>query len=67
LYGNPPEGRPSDLGYFFGYRIAQAYYERAMEEAGSDPAASRDAVREIMTMVDFPDFLERSGYDPRAR
>jgi hypothetical protein len=66
LYGNPPEGRPSDLGYFFGYRIAQAYYERAMEEA-SDPAASRDAVRKIMTMVDFPDFLERSGYDPRAR
>jgi uncharacterized protein YjaZ len=67
LYGSPPEGRPADLGYFFGYRIAQSYYERAVEGAGADLEASREAVREILTVVGFPDFLERSGYDPRAR
>lgn len=25
LYGGQPEGRPADLGYFIGYRIAEAY------------------------------------------
>ncbi len=28
MYGRPTDGRPSDLGYCIGYRIAQAYYER---------------------------------------
>ena len=31
LYGGTPRGdRPADLGYFVGFRIAQAYYERAL-------------------------------------
>lgn len=56
LYGGQPEGRPADLGYFFGYRIAQSYYA----SAGSD----QEALREILTVTDYEKFLERSGYDP---
>jgi hypothetical protein len=56
LYGNPTDGRPADLGYFFGYRIAQAYYARA--------GADDQALREILTVTDYADFLQRSGYDP---
>ena len=56
LYGGAPEGRPEDLGYFFGYRIAEAYYTRA----GSD----RRALHDLLNITDYADFLERSGYDP---
>lgn len=59
LYGSPPEGRPADLGYFFGYRIARAYHVRA----GADDQALHD----ILNITDHVDFLERSGYDPRTR
>ncbi len=56
LYGGAPEGRPADLGYFFGYRIAQAYY-----------AVSNDktrALQDILTGTDFPGLLAASGYAP---
>jgi uncharacterized protein YjaZ len=56
LYGGQPEGRPADLGYFFGYRIARAYYERAEDKTR--------ALREILTATDFPRLLEVSGYAP---
>jgi uncharacterized protein YjaZ len=58
LYGNPPEGRPADLGYFIGYRIAQAYYA----SAGADD----QALWEILNVTDHVGFLERSGYDPHG-
>lgn len=48
------EGRPPDLGYYVGYEITRAYYERAADKAR--------AVREILTIRDFGDFLARSGY-----
>lgn len=57
LYGGQPEGRPADLGYFIGYRIAGSYYDRAGDK--------RAAVRDIIEVTDFEDFLARSGYDPR--
>ncbi len=57
LYGGQPEGRPADLGYFFGYRIAQAYYALADDKAV--------ALREILTTTDFPGLLTASGYAPR--
>lgn len=50
---SPGEGRPADLGYWMGYRIARAYYDRA-----SDKQA---AVREMLTIRDFEAFLEESG------
>lgn len=37
-----------------GYRIAQAYFERATDK--------RLAIRDILLMDDPQDFLERSGY-----
>jgi hypothetical protein len=57
LYGGQPEGRPADLGYFIGYRIAQAYYEQT-----ADPEA---AVAEILRATDIDTLLVESGYDPR--
>jgi len=57
LYGGQPEGRPPDLGYFIGYRIAQAYYEKSPDK----PAA----VAEILRATDINAFLAASGYDPR--
>jgi hypothetical protein len=59
LYGNAPEGRPADLAYFFGYRIAEAYHANA--------GAGDQAVREILNITDYAEFLERSGYDPTGR
>lgn len=53
----PTEGRPSDLGYWIGARIAQAYFERS-----PDP---RRAVRDMLTIADFEEFLRASGYADR--
>lgn len=47
-------GRPSDLGYYVGYRITKAYYDKATDK--------RTAVGEILTIRDFDDFLRKSGY-----
>lgn len=49
----PGQGRPADLGYWVGYRIARAYYERSPDKAA--------AVREMLTIEDFEAFLARSG------
>lgn len=56
LYGGQPEGRPADIGYFIGYRIAQAYYGRSEDKTA--------ALRDILLVEDFPAFLEASGYNP---
>ena len=56
LYGGQPSGRPADLGYFFGYRIAETYYTAAEDK--------RKAVSDIVNVRDYTDFLRRSGYDP---
>ncbi len=47
-------GRPPDVGYFIGYRITQAYYDRAPDKSA--------AIREILTIHDFDRFLRESGY-----
>ncbi|MCI0625545.1 MAG: alpha/beta fold hydrolase [Acidobacteria bacterium] len=57
LYGKPPGERPSDLGYFIGYQIAKAYYDRVGDK--------RAAVRNIIRMRDYEAFLAASGYNPR--
>ena len=58
MYGTPRDGRPNDLGYFIGYRIAQAYYNRMTDKA--------QAIRDIITGNggDVKTLLARSGYDP---
>jgi hypothetical protein len=56
MYVAPIDGRPRDLGYFFGYRIAQAYYDRATDK--------RAALRDILRADDVNALLARSGYSP---
>ena len=56
LYGDPPGERPADLGYFIGYRIAQAYYEKAGDKQA--------AVREIIRGAELDSLVVRSGYKP---
>lgn len=53
------EGEPSDLGYAMGYRIVQAFYERAPDKEG--------ALQDILGVTDYRGFLERSGYAERFR
>ena len=55
LYGGSiSEDQPADLGYFVGYRIAQAYYERREDK--------KKALEEIIEVTDYQAFLEQSGY-----
>jgi len=48
--------QPGDLGYWVGYRIAKAYYQRAADK--------RQALREILRMSDPKAFLAESGWHP---
>jgi hypothetical protein len=59
MYGRPADGRPSDLGHFIGYRIAQAYYDKATDKAkairdiiGGD-AAGRGTIRRLLAQSDY--------------
>jgi hypothetical protein len=47
---------PGDLGYWVGYRIVRAYYERATDK--------RQAVRNILLSTDAHAFLAASGWRP---
>ncbi len=60
LYGDT-EGRPHDLGYWMGYKITKAYYERAADK--------QQAIRDILDIRNFDDFLAKSGYpeQPKGR
>jgi hypothetical protein len=49
--------RPADLGYYVGYRVTKAYYERQSDK--------RQALRDIFTIRDFSEFLAASGYAAR--
>jgi hypothetical protein len=55
VYNTTPDA-PGDLGYWAGYRIAKAYYSKAVNK--------RQALREILEMADAKDFLARSGWYP---
>lgn len=52
--GNRANGRPADLGYFIGYRIAEAYYNQAADQ--------QKAISDILHLKDSVAFLEQSGY-----
>jgi len=58
MYGRPRDGKPNDLGYFIGYRIAQAYYNKAPDK----PQGLREI---ILTCGDgVKEILAKSGYNP---
>jgi hypothetical protein len=48
---------PADLGYYVGYQICRSFYETMKDK--------RAAVREILDIQNYPEFLRRSGYDQR--
>jgi hypothetical protein len=56
LYAGPVGDRPADLGYFIGYRIAEADYRRARDKQA--------AIRDILAVTDVRRFLDRSRYSP---
>lgn len=52
---NPPEGWPSELGYWVGMRIAQGYVENATDR--------HTAIRELLVFDDPAEVLAKSGID----
>jgi len=54
--GNATADRPGDLGYFIGYRIAEAYFAKT--------ANKTQAVKDIIEVNDAAAFLGASGYNP---
>lgn len=48
---------PPDLGYWIGYRIAKSYYEQAENK--------EQAIRRILGLTDFTEFLQESRYTAR--
>jgi hypothetical protein len=46
--------KPCDLGYYVGYKICQAYYNKATDK--------KQAVADMLTTKDFQAFLRQSGY-----
>ncbi|MGB6035249.1 MAG: DUF2268 domain-containing putative Zn-dependent protease, partial [Cryomorphaceae bacterium] len=56
LYGTmgKKEGRPNDLGYWIGYQIAAAYYEKADDK--------KQALKDILNIRDYQVFLNQSEY-----
>ncbi len=49
--------KPADLGYFMGYKICEAYYNKSVDK--------KQAIRDILTIKDYKLFLEKSGYTYR--
>lgn len=51
---HPDTGWPIDMGYWLGYRIAQAFYDRS--------ANKREALHELLQVTDFRKLLDASHY-----
>jgi hypothetical protein len=52
--GNTIKDRPDQLGYWMGYQIAEAYYERARDK--------QQAIRDLLNIQDYQAILRASGY-----
>ncbi|MEJ2882306.1 gliding motility protein GldB-related protein [Pedobacter sp. GR22-6] len=50
----PKNGYPPDLGYWIGYKITEAYYNKATDK--------KKAISDILHIKDFYQFLSDSGY-----
>ena len=57
LYYSKHKSRPQDLGYWMGYKIVKAYYNKAEDKS--------KAVYDILNIKSFNDFLQQSNYNPR--
>jgi hypothetical protein len=57
LYGGErKDARPADMGYYIGYKITKAYYDKAKDK--------KKAITEILNIKDCKQFLKDSGYTP---
>ena len=55
LYGTSgKDNRPNDLGYWMGYKISEAYFEKQKDK--------QQAVHDILNIKAPFDFLKESGY-----
>ncbi len=54
FYNASTESFPSDMGYYVGYKICQAYYQKAEDKA--------QAIKVIVEMNDYEEFLAKSNY-----
>ena len=55
--GSSTAERPADLGYYVGYKICEAYYEKTSNK--------KAAIEDILSIKNGPDalrFLKESGY-----
>lgn len=59
LYGSTTNGRPSDIGYYIGYKIVQSFYENAKDK--------NQAIKEIIEINDPIEFLQKSLYDLKKK
>lgn len=55
--GGKIKDRPADLGYYMGYKIAEAYYKNASDK--------KQAVKDILEIKDFNEFLKASRYEDK--
>jgi uncharacterized protein YjaZ len=51
--GSRSKDKPGDLGYYVGYLISRAYYQKAIDK--------KQAVRDILNIKDIKQFYEASG------
>lgn len=51
--------RPSDIGYYVGYKIVQSFYENAKDK--------NQAIKEIVEINDPIEFLQKSQYDLKKK
>ena len=56
--GDKAKGHPADLGYYIGYKICEAYYRSVKDK--------KQAVKDILEIKDFNQFLRDSGYHGKA-
>ena len=55
LYGTSgKDDRPNDLGYWIGYKITHAYFEKAIDK--------KQAISDILSIDDAHSFMDESGY-----
>lgn len=58
-FGRATADRPADVGYWVGYRIAQAHYDAASDKG--------EAIKAILRVSDAEAFLKQSGYVGESR
>ncbi len=55
--GSSIKDRPADLGYYIGYKICESYYRQAKDK--------KQAVRDLLNIKDFEQFLKASQYEKK--